>query len=69
MKKGCRYNTCSICAFANGCEVYKENKLLGYEIKRLENELQFARKMAIKKHKTNKELEEEIKILSCNVRE
>lgn len=49
-------------------QIEKENKLLGYEIKKLENELKFAREMAIRKHKKIKQLQEEIQILHCNLR-
>ena len=68
MEKGCRYNTCKICAFTEECAVFKENKIFGYEIKKLENELKFARDMAIKKHKEAKLLKEENKVLNCNLR-
>lgn len=63
MEKGCSNNTCINCDYSEKCEVFKENKLLGYEVKRLETELKFAREFAIKKHKEIKQLQEEIKIL------
>ena len=39
-----------------------------YEIKRLENELKFAREMAISKHKQIKELQEELAVLKAHMR-
>ena len=68
MEKGCSNNTCKNCSYSEKCEVFKENKLLGYEIKKLENELKFAREFAIKKHNEIKKLQEEIQILHCNLR-
>lgn len=39
-----------------------------YEIKRLENELKFAREMAIRKHRENISLREEIEILKVHLK-
>lgn len=39
-----------------------------YEIKRLENELKFAREMAIRKHRENISLQEEIEVLKVHSR-